>query len=81
MFEKFKNDDIKRLLNMVYDDTNLLGQLAHLYSKYNKEKFILKEKYISCAEAEGKFGFDCKEWENIKAVEGAQIVKQKKDKN
>lgn len=81
MVEKFKNDDIKRLLNMVYNDTNLLGQMAYLYSKYNKEKFILKERHISCAEAEGRFGFACKQWENVKAIEGAQIIRQRRDKN
>ncbi len=74
--QKFRNQEIKRLLNMVYNDKNLLGQLAVRYSKYKNEIFFIKEKYIPCEKAEGKFMFDCNIWEKAKIIDNMQIIKE-----
>ncbi len=80
IYQKFRNPEIKRLLNMVYNDKNFLGQLAFRYSKYKNEKFFIKEKYIPCEKAEGKFAFDCNIWEKAKIVDNMQIIKENNKK-
>lgn len=74
--QKFDSQEMKMVLNMVYNDNNLLGQLAFRYSVYKNQKFLVKGKYIPCEKAEGKFGFDCNLWEKAKIIDNMAIVNE-----